>query len=188
MKRSKFAYQKIQIIVKWLYTIVTLNRNRSHDILSEFIRTTKIIFNLFHVIYILIVLFDPYLNYIPWQKSHNLYNSSRNELTNNKIKMVLLKWVPALKSDSIYFLVGFGNFFIGSYYDIPILQSLTQIFFIYKIIEPVTQHSSTSMTSRLTLANAAKKDDIRRIEVFLRYDESLIGGGVCGTLTTTSAL
>ncbi|CAB4397147.1 unnamed protein product [Rhizophagus irregularis] len=70
-------------------------------------------------------------------------------------------------------------------FTIPILQNLVQFFFIYKAIKPKTEHSNTSMTSRFALANAARKDDKRRMDDFSRDDESLIGGGGGGTLTTT---
>ncbi|PKY51844.1 hypothetical protein RhiirA4_546789 [Rhizophagus irregularis] len=66
-------------------------------------------------------------------------------------------------------------------FTIPILQNLVQFFFIYKAIKPKTKHSNTSMTSRFALANAARKDDKRRMDGFSRDDEG-------GTLTTTFIL
>ncbi|CAB4445847.1 unnamed protein product [Rhizophagus irregularis] len=74
-------------------------------------------------------------------------------------------------------------------FSIPILQNLVQFFFIYKAIKPKTKHSNTSMTSRFALANAARKDDKRRMDDFSRDDESLIGGdGVTNTNTNMTTI
>ncbi|GBC25703.2 hypothetical protein GLOIN_2v1616704 [Rhizophagus irregularis DAOM 181602=DAOM 197198] len=227
-----------------------------------------IIFNLFHVIHILMVLFDAYPNFtmaeIVQELSRELAiglaliypisityttptKESRNELTNNRHyvdindldkanstrrihNLVWVIWeivsgtsdmqwtVSTLRRAAIYLCLAisslviimtiflimsftYGYFHLSSTlfnynmnityvivwnFTIPILQNLVQFFFIYKAIKPKTKHSNTSMTSRFALANAARKDDKRRMGDFSRDDESLIGGGGGGTLTTTS--